>query len=66
MTEFDLGHWAKYTVACAKGILASGKPSWRAADTQASVIVIAWGTASPICVRTLITNKQHKIIVFNN
>ena len=61
-----MGHWAKYIVACASGILASGNPNWSADWTQASVIVIAWGTASPTCVRTLITNKQHKIIVFNN
>ena len=27
ITESDFGHWAKYIVACASGILASGNPN---------------------------------------
>ena len=59
-TEFDLGHCAKYTVAWARGIRASGSPSWRAAETQASVIVIAWGTARPMS--SLATHKSLLVI----
>ena len=45
-TEFDFGHLAKYTVACANGSLASGNPSFSAESTHALVIVIACGTAT--------------------